>query len=227
MDDTVAPIDALLAPGGRRVLDIVLAAASSPADDHDPLVVLIDESGRPSGTVPKRTVHGRSTPLHLAFSCYVVDDAGRVLLTRRSPAKRTWPATWTNACCGHPLPGETLRQAVARHLRHELDAQAIDLAVALPSFVYRATMGDGTMEHELCPVVIATVDDVALNAAEADAAEWVDWAALVTRARSEPDTLSPWSVAQITTLDVTIGHPARWLRESDDGVNTGSDAHRR
>ncbi len=191
------------------MLDIPLSpSAASPTA----AVVLLDARGRPCGTAPKHAVHNDHTPLHLAFSCYVVDDAGRVLLTRRAAAKRTWPSTWTNACCGHPLPGETLRQAVTRHLRDELGVTVGHLAVALPDFAYRATMFDGTVEHELCPVVVATIiGDVVPHPTEADAAEWVEWAVLVARAVHAPATLSPWSVHQIAALDSTIGHPASWL----------------
>jgi len=193
------------------VLDIPLSpAAASPTA----AVVLLDARGRPCGTAPKHAVHSDHTPLHLAFSCYVVDDAGRVLLTHRAAAKRTWPSTWTNACCGHPLPGETLRQAVTRHLRDELGVAVGHLAVALPDFAYRATMFDGTVEHELCPVVVATIiGDVTPDPAEADAAEWVEWAVLVARAEHAPATLSPWSVHQIAALHSTIGHPASWLAD--------------
>ena len=83
-------------------------------------VVLLDGVGRAVDTTPKAIAHGRGTPLHLAFSCHVVDDVGRVLLTRRAPTKPTWPGVWTNACCGHPQLGETLRGAVERRLREEL-----------------------------------------------------------------------------------------------------------
>lgn len=205
-------IGTLLAPGGRGVLDLALSPAPPQPALH-PLVVMLDSAGRPNGTAPKDAVHGPSTPLHLAFSCYVVDDTGRVLLTRRAAAKRTWPSTWTNACCGHPQPGESLRQAIERHLDHELGTTAADLAVALPDFSYRATMADGTVEHELCPVAIATVaTDIVPNLDETDALEWVDWPALVARARHRPGTLSPWSVAQIQRLQSTIGDPSTWLR---------------
>ena len=86
----------------------------------DEPVILLDEAGRPRGIAAKRDVHGTETPFHLGFSCYLFDRHGRVLVTRRSAAKPTWPCVWTNACCGHPQPGETLRAAVTRRLRDEL-----------------------------------------------------------------------------------------------------------
>jgi isopentenyl-diphosphate delta-isomerase len=102
-------------------------------------VVLLDGAGVPSATADKALVHHRATPFHLGFSCYVVRD-GDVLMTRRAATKRTWPGVWTNSCCGHPRPGETLRAAVARHLRDELGVQATAMTLAMGDFVYRATM---------------------------------------------------------------------------------------
>lgn len=210
------------------MLDIPLSPALVTGAPGNPSVVLLDRHGRPSGTAPKATVHGPATPLHLAFSCYVVDGHGRILITRRSSAKRTWPSTWTNACCGHPLPGETLREAVNRHLHDELGAGAARLALALPDFTYRATMFDGTVEHELCPVVVATLDGrPTLSPVEADDAVWVEWDVLVARARHAPSTLSPWSVRQIAALHETIGHPASWLACHAGGSDDPRPAGRR
>ena len=78
-------------------------------------VVLLDPSGAPIGSMEKSRVHGVDTPLHLAFSCYGFDGDGRMLLTRRALAKRTWPGVWTNTCCGHPSPGEGWPQHVFVH----------------------------------------------------------------------------------------------------------------
>ncbi|HEY0807811.1 MAG TPA: isopentenyl-diphosphate Delta-isomerase, partial [Pseudonocardiaceae bacterium] len=74
-------------------------------------VILLDQDGNSIGTADKATVHHTETPLHLAFSCYLFDRRGRVLLSQRALAKKTWPGVWTNSACGHPAPGEELADA--------------------------------------------------------------------------------------------------------------------
>jgi isopentenyl-diphosphate delta-isomerase type 1 len=191
------------------------------------LVVLLDSRGRPAGTQDKARVHTSSTPLHLAFSCHVVDATGRVLLTRRAATKRTFPALWTNACCGHPAPGESLREAVTRRLAEELGLRPRRLGLALPDFAYRSVMADGTVEHELCPVVVAEVvdpDALAPDAAEVDGMAWMSWDALIDRARDEPETLSPWSVAQVGRLAGLAASPLDWLdRVAPSVASSGLD----
>ena len=190
----------------------------------DDVVVLLDGLGRPAGTAAKSTVHHRSTPLHLAFSCYAVDAAGRVLLTRRAPTKRTWPGTWTNACCGHPRPGERVDESARRRLHFELGLTPVRLAVALPDFAYRAEMADGTVEKELCPVLVAQVaGEPRLNPAEADDWCWVDWPDLLERARTLPESLSPWSVRQILRLAELAESPADWLTRQPPVPADGPD----
>ena len=191
------------------------------ADDVDH-VVLLDARGRPRATLPKSLAHHHSTPFHLAFSCHVVRQDGRALLTRRAASKRTWPGVWSNACCGHPRLGETLREAVRRHLGAELGCGLRRLAVAIGDFAYRAEMPNGVVEHELCPVVVTEVDGpLRLDPAEADCAEWVDWSALQERARDAPHSLSPWAVAQLARLPASAAGVLGVLDHHDDGADAG------
>lgn len=173
-------------------------------------VVLLDEVGRATGTAPKATVHGTTTPLHLAFSCHVLVD-GQVLLTQRAAVKRTFPGVWTNAFCGHPAPGEPLRDAVVRRARQELGwaLDPADLRLVLPTFGYRATADDGLEEHELCPVVVCEPSDRPVldpDPAEVGGTAWVPWADLVAAAAdpawSGPGggRLSPWCGWQVEAL---------------------------
>ena len=170
--------------------------------DH---VVLVDDEGRPVGSAPREGVHGAATPLHLAFSCHVVDDDGAILLSRRALTKRSWPGVWTNAFCGHPRPGEDLLDAVRRHGRDELGLTALgDLTVVLPRFRYRAVDAHGTVENELCPVVLARVagsrPTVVPDPSEAAEVVWVDASDLGRTSVHAPWALSPWLVAQVREL---------------------------
>jgi isopentenyl-diphosphate delta-isomerase len=172
------------------------------------VVVLVDAAGRPTGTADKATVHTVDTPLHLAFSCYLDDGAGRVLLTRRALAKRTWPGVWTNACCGHPGPGEPAADAVVRRTRQELGCAVTDLQPVLPDFRYRAVDAAGVVENEVCPVFSATlVGELVPEPAEVAETTWVRWPALVAMAVGAPAVLSPWSVLQVTALDAAGWRP--------------------
>jgi isopentenyl-diphosphate Delta-isomerase len=164
-------------------------------------VVLVDRAGRPVGVADKATVHGASTPLHLAFSCYGFRDDGRLLVTRRAWGKRTFPGVRTNTCCGHPAPGEAIADAVHRRLRDELGVAAVDLRLVLPDFSYRASAG-GIEEHELCPVYVATLaGDPRPSPDEVDSAEWWTWERFLAAAADETSDLSPWARLQAPLLD--------------------------
>lgn len=167
----------------------------------DDLVVLLAEDGSQIGTAPRRTVHGPHTPLHLAFSLYLRDDRDRVLLTRRALTKATWPGVWTNACCGHPRPGESAAEAAVRRAAEELGCRVENAHPALPDFRYRAVDVHGLVENEICPVFVGRVTGP-LDPDPAEVADhtWVDWPDLVGLATNTPALLSPWSVAQVTAL---------------------------
>jgi isopentenyl-diphosphate delta-isomerase len=178
------------------------------SDEH---VVLVDGEGKPIGTAPKSTVHSTETPLHLAFSSYVFDPEGKVLLTRRAGHKITWPGQWTNSCCGHPMPGESLPSAVARRLSYELGLRVDDVDLLLPTFAYRAVMANGTVENELCPVYrVVVTDDAKPNPDEVDAIEWVPWQRFSDQVLSGEADISPWAREQVPQLAALGPDPFGW-----------------
>lgn len=162
---------------------------------------MLDEAGTAIGCARKATVHHRDTPLHLGFSCYLFNDDGCVLLTRRSLSKRTWPGVWTNSFCGHPAPDEELSAAVARRARQELGVAIDPPTCVLPDFRYRAVAPDGTVENEICPVFWARVDGAVVPAAdETMDVRWVPWQDLCTAA-ALAWAISPWAAEQVPLLD--------------------------
>ncbi|WP_136037067.1 isopentenyl-diphosphate Delta-isomerase [Microbacterium sp. K35] len=164
-------------------------------------VTLLAEDGTAVGVLPKHEVHTFDTPLHLAFSCYVLDPSGRVLVTRRALTKRTWPGVWTNSFCGHPQPGEDMADAVRRHGLHELGLRVDQVRLVLPDYRYRAVDASGIVENEICPVHVAVLDhDPVANPQEVSEWAWVDPTALAEAVALAPFAFSPWIVEQLPRL---------------------------
>jgi isopentenyl-diphosphate delta-isomerase len=164
-------------------------------------VVLLDNDGEVVGSADKATVHTAQTPLHLAFSCHVFDGAGQLLVTRRALTKTTWPGVWTNSFCGHPVPGESMEDAIARRASAELGITVRDVKLVLPDFRYRAIDASGIVENEICPVYRAvSTDAVHANPDEVSEWEWVDPTSLTTAASAAPYVFSPWLVWQLQQL---------------------------
>ncbi|WP_369374694.1 isopentenyl-diphosphate Delta-isomerase [Promicromonospora sp. Populi] len=169
-------------------------------------VVLLDEHGAPAGSQLKSVVHTADTPLHLAFSCHVLNAAGQVLVTRRALGKRTWPGVWTNSFCGHPQPGEPMEDAVARRAQDEVGLTLRELRPVLPEFRYRATDASGIVENEVCPVYVAVADEEPhLNPDEVMDARWADAGALGAALRATPWAFSPWFVSQAREMSLYAG----------------------
>lgn len=162
------------------------------------LVILLDESANPIGSADKKLVHTEATPLHLAFSCYLFDEDGNVLVTRRALSKLTWPGVWTNSFCGHPAPGEDIESAITRRAAQELGTSIRDIQIVKNDFHYRATDANGIVENEVCPVYRATIAG-ALTPHPDEVAEWawVNPASLGSAAAQAPFAFSPWLVLQL------------------------------
>ncbi|ASD21963.1 isopentenyl-diphosphate delta-isomerase [Cryobacterium sp. LW097] len=179
--------------------DTIESRHAAPADD---LVVLLNEEGREIGTAAKSSVHGADTSLHLAFSCYVFNARGEVLVTRRALAKKTWPGVWTNSFCGHPAPAETLTDAVHRRADFELGLDIDRIDLALPLFRYRATDSSGIVENEVCPVYLARASaDPVPNPDEVMEFTWTQPETLRRSVLASPFAFSPWMVLQMRELE--------------------------
>ncbi len=182
-------------------------------DDVVEVVVLLSDDGRAIGTAPKATVHDGHTPLHLAFSVYLFDEDDRLLVTRRSLEKATFPGVWTNTACGHPAPGERLEEAAIRRARDELGLAVgrAQIRLVLPDFAYRAEM-DGVVENELCPVYVGRVSGTPTSAphpAEVASTEWVPWADFARDVLAGDRAVSMWCARQVEAL-APLGSPSDW-----------------
>ena len=174
-------------------------------------VVLLDEAGYAIGTADKTAVHHAQTPLHLAFSCYLFNEAGQFLLTRRAESKHTWPGVWTNTCCGHPLPDEPISGGVLRRLREELGISAAKLTLVLPGFRYQAQMANGVTENEVCPVYAAYTDvPPDPDPEEVAEARWVDWDDFCDAVDTGRQHVSPWCAMQLHELAALGSRPLDW-----------------
>jgi isopentenyl-diphosphate delta-isomerase len=197
----------------------------SPAGTHraeapsSEVVVLLDEQGRATGTMPKALAHHASTPLHLAFSTYVFDGRDRLLLTRRARTKRTFPGVWTNTVCGHPAPGEDLVEAATRRADQELGLRLREVRLVLPRFRYRAEM-DGVVENEMCPVLVARADDQALTAdpEEVEDARWEPWSQVAASVLDGSRVVSPWCAEQVRQLHGLGPDPGLWPTADPAGL---------
>ena len=172
------------------------------------LIVLVDEEGRAIGTMPKPEVHHGETPLHRAFSAYLFDHDGRLLVTRRAEGKATFPGLWSNPVCGHPGPDEDDGTAIARRADFELGLGVADLRPALPEYRYRAEFR-GVVENEICPVYVGRFTGTpAPDPSEVGEWELLDWAAFRRRQETEGDAWSPWCREQARLIEAAGLVPA-------------------
>lgn len=172
-------------------------AESSTPDHHavvsseDEPLILVDEADNEIGFLSKGECHDGGGVLHRAFSIFIFNSAGELLLQQRSADKRLWPLFWSNTCCSHPRRGETVEIATERRLAQEL-GMAGDFRY-LFKFQYQAPFGELGSEHELCWVFAGTSDDDPRpNANEIADIRWISPADLNREFEARPETLTPW-----------------------------------
>jgi isopentenyl-diphosphate Delta-isomerase len=119
-------------------------------------LILVDEKDQAWGKLEKQLVHEKGL-LHRAFSVFVFNSKGEMLLQQRADHKYHSGGLWTNACCSHPRYGEALQDAVQRRMFEEIGLQSESKHIF--QFQYRAEFENGLIEHELDHVFVSVTDD--------------------------------------------------------------------
>ncbi len=159
--------------------------------DESEALILVDSSDIQVGSLDKYACHNGDGILHRAFSLFVFNPHGELLLQRRARTKRLWPGYWSNSCCSHPRVGESLDTAVERRSQQELGFSVS--AHYVYKFEYHARFQDIGSERELCSVYIGHFDgQVKPNSTEIEAIDWLPVSAVSEHLAQEPELFTPW-----------------------------------
>ncbi len=153
-------------------------------------VVLVDQFDNPIGTMSKMEAHEKGV-LHRAFSVFILNDNGELMLQQRAFHKYHSPALWTNTCCSHQREGEDTLVAGQRRLKEEMGF-TVPLE-ALFHFIYKAPFDNGLTEHELDHVLLGTYNQVpVLNSEEVADWKWMSLEAVAEDIKQSPEVYTAW-----------------------------------
>jgi isopentenyl-diphosphate delta-isomerase len=168
-------------------LDNAHRVVSSEAEE----LILVDADDNETGFLSKAECHDGDGVLHRAFSLFLFNEDGELLLQQRVSAKRLWPGFWSNSICSHPRRGESMQVATGRRLLDELNVEATLEFVY--KFCYQADFGDAGSENELCHVFLGTLaGDVKPNDHEIAGIRFVSASDLDRELADSPETFTPW-----------------------------------
>lgn len=153
-------------------------------------VILVDENDKPIGNMGKLEVHQKGL-LHRAFSVFIFNDKGELLLQKRASTKYHSPGLWTNTCCSHPQPGEETLNAANRRLREEMGIDTI--LIHKTSFIYRTEFDNGLTEHEFDHVFVGQSNDhPVINKLEIDEFKWMSLNTIKEDIKNSPQNFTSW-----------------------------------
>ena len=153
-------------------------------------VILVDEQDNPIGLMGKLEVHQKAL-LHRAFSVFILNDKGEIMLQRRAAGKYHSPLLWTNTCCSHPREGESTIEAGRRRLKEEMGFEVPLRDVA--SFIYKAPFDNGLTEHELDHILIGYYNELPeINEDEVAAWRWALPSEIQEDIELHPDLYTEW-----------------------------------
>ena len=162
-------------------------------------LTLVDGRDNVIGYEEKEKCHDGEGLLHRAFSVFLFNERGEVLIQQRSAAKRLWPLYWSNSCCSHPAKGEDYQEAARRRLKEELGISCP--LTLLYKFVYQAAYGSAGSEHELCAVLVGQSSEaIKLDPGEVADFRWIDLGALAAEIGRSPESFTPWTKMEVEEL---------------------------
>ncbi len=177
-------------------------------NERDEEVILVDDDDNPVGLETKLRAHEDGGKLHRAFSIFIFDRTGKMLLQRRARKKYHFGGLWTNACCSHPKRGEELPEAVRARLQQEFGFSTEMREIF--SFVYRASDAQsGLTEHEFDHVFYGEFDgEPRPNPDEIEDWKWVDPAKLAADLQSNPHDYTPWFRIAVPRVIESLPYPS-------------------
>jgi isopentenyl-diphosphate delta-isomerase len=153
-------------------------------------VILVDKNDNPIGLMEKMEAH-RKAVLHRAFSVFIFNSDGELMLQQRALHKYHSPGLWTNTVCSHPRKGETTKEAAHRRIKEEMGFDC-DFEEVF-SFIYKAEVGQGLIEHEFDHVFIGkSKEKPVINPAEVASWKYVDLEWLGIDIKENPQNYTEW-----------------------------------
>jgi isopentenyl-diphosphate delta-isomerase len=154
-------------------------------------VILVNQDDQVVGEMEKMEAHVKGV-LHRAFSVFLFNDTGELLLQQRAFSKYHSGGLWTNTCCSHPAPGEEVVEAALRRLNQELGIQDVEVEI-VHHFLYKAEFENGLTEHEFDYVLKGKYNGIPiLNNEEVESVRWISMQQLRDEIDSDPDRFTFW-----------------------------------
>lgn len=153
-------------------------------------VILVDERDRETGAMEKLEAHQKGL-LHRAFSVFIFNSSGHMLLQQRALTKYHSPGLWTNACCSHPRPDEDTR--ISAENRLQLEMGIITELRYKTSYLYKADVGNGLVEHEFDHIFTGIYDhDPVPNPEEANSFKWLEIEQIKSMIKKDQEQFTAW-----------------------------------
>ena len=153
-------------------------------------VVLVDRNDNPIGLMPKLEAHQIGV-LHRAFSVFILNQKGQLMLQRRALDKYHSPGLWTNTCCSHPRESESNIEAGVRRLKEEMGFTTP--LKSMFSFIYKSKFDNGLTEHEFDHVLLGYYDKQPfINTIEVSEWKWMSLDKIIIEIKNKPEEFTVW-----------------------------------